>query len=331
MEATDLNKLAIWDIRKTWSTIRNSSVVSLHLAFSTEKFGDHSIVIVSDYHPASKSFAEKYFSRSNRTPDPPIKGEVLWKYLIQIANALKEIHSKGRAARFIDTSKVLMTDENRIRLNGCAIKDILEPQTGDIEDLKRLDLYEFGKFMFAISSKPKPRAPPALDSHEVTLGPIVQWLLDHHRPDNNQDIDQLLSRISTNIIKEFDATLAVDDKLQSYLNRELENSRILRLMTKLNFLNERPEYDKDNQWSSQGSRAILPLFRDYVFHSEDAQGNPVVDMGHVITCLNKLDVGVDEKLTLTTRDEHNIIVVSYKELRAMLDRAWADLMAKSSG
>ena len=32
-----------------------------------------------------------------------------------------------------------------------------------------------------------------------------------------------------------------------------------------------------------------------------------------------------------TRDEHNVIVIPYKELRALLDRDWADLMAKSSG
>ena len=305
-------------------------MVSLHLAFSTTKFGDHSIIIVSDYHPASKTFAEKYFNRSNRTPDPPLKGDILWKYLIQIANALKEIHYKARVARTIDTSRVLVTDENRIRLNSCATREILQPQIGDIEDLKRLDLYEFGKFMLAISSKPKTRAPPAPDLQEISLRPVIQWLLDHNKPDNNQKIDHLLSQIAANIMKEFDASLGVDDKLQSHLNRELENSRLVRLMTKLGFLNERPQYEKDSQWSSQGSRAVIPLFRDYVFHSEDAQGNPVVDMGHVLTCLNKLDVGIEEKLTLTTRDEHSVIVVSYKEIRAMLDRAWAELMAKSS-
>ncbi len=38
-------------------------------------------------------------------------------------------NSSARAARFIDTSQVLVTDENRIRRNGCAIKDILGPQS----------------------------------------------------------------------------------------------------------------------------------------------------------------------------------------------------------
>lgn len=33
---------------------------------------------------------------------------------------------------------------------------------------------------------------------------------------------------------------------------------------------------------------VLKLFRDYVFHSVDEMGNPVLDMTHVLLALNKV-------------------------------------------
>ena len=99
---------------------------------------------------------------------------------------------------------------------------------------------------------------------------------------------------------------------------------------KLNCLNERPEYEHDRSWQAQGTRTVIPLFRDYLFHQVDAHGNPVIDMGHILACLNKLDVGVEEKVTLTTRDEQSAILVSYKELKQAVESAWADLMRRAA-
>jgi ABC-type uncharacterized transport system YnjBCD ATPase subunit len=44
----------------------------------------------------------------------------------------------------------------------------------------------------------------------------------------------------------------------------------------------------DPSWSETGDRYLLKLFRDYVFHQVDEMGNPVVDMAHVLQCLNKV-------------------------------------------
>ena len=48
-------------------------------------------------------------------------------------------------------------------------------------------------------------------------------------------------------------------------------------------------FDRDPRWSETGDRYIIKLFRDYVFHSVDESGNPVVNLGHVLTNLNKVD------------------------------------------
>lgn len=44
----------------------------------------------------------------------------------------------------------------------------------------------------------------------------------------------------------------------------------------------------DPSWSETGDRYLIKLFRDYVFHQVDENGYPVVDMAHVLMCLNKV-------------------------------------------
>ena len=91
------------------------------------------------------------------------------------------------------------------------------------------------------------------------------------------------------------------------------------------FVNERPEYELDPQWSETGDRYILKLFRDYLFHqqagapSEHVEGStasdPVLDMGHVLTALNKVDVGDPEELILSSRDSKDLFVVTFADIQ----------------
>jgi PAB-dependent poly(A)-specific ribonuclease subunit 3 len=136
---------------------------------------------------------------------------------------------------------------------------------------------------------------------------------------------------------------------------ELENGRLVRLLCKFGFINERPEYvslplraprddlvprfAREPRWSETGDRYIIKLFRDYVFHQVDEGGNPVVNMSHVITCLNKvgfvfcspgflmpfcpqLDAGIDERIMLVSRDEQSCLVVSYKEIKSCIESSF---------
>jgi hypothetical protein len=47
-------------------------------------------------------------------------------------------------------------------------------------------------------------------------------------------------------------------------------------------------FDMDPHWSETGDRYLLKLFRDYVFHQYDPEEHPVIDMAHVVQCLNKV-------------------------------------------
>lgn len=254
--------------------------------------------------------------------------------MTQIANALKAIHSNGLAARVIDASKILLTGKNRIRLNACAIMDVVQfDSQRTVADLQRQDLVNFGQLIVTLgANSPTVMHNPTKAMEHFTrayspqLKNSVFWLLNGMQKDQDRNIDVFITGISSQLMSTFDSALHLDDQLTSDLSRELENGRLVRLMAKLNFVNERPEYEHDRQWSENGERYFLKIFRDYVFHQVDAQGDPVVDLGHVITCLNKLDAGTEEKITLISRDEQSCFIVSYKELKKALESSFQALM-----
>ena len=63
-----------------------------------------------------------------------------------------------------------------------------------------------------------------------------------------------------------------------------------------------------------------------VFHQADEGGNPVMDLGHIITSLNKLDAAVeDERIILASRDGKTLMVVSYGDVARSLEKAYGEL------
>lgn len=113
----------------------------------------------------------------------------------------------------------------------------------------------------------------------------------------------------------------------------------------------------DTQWSETGDRYLLKLLRDYLFHQVLPSGAPWMDLAHIIQTLNKvsthshqkdvcvymyknstcngfflcsfspqLDAGIPESLSLHSRDEQSVLVVSYSDLKACLESAFAEVL-----
>ncbi|KAK1477585.1 hypothetical protein CCUS01_16607, partial [Colletotrichum cuscutae] len=335
------NEQAIRSV-KEWRRLNNGNVVGIHDAFTTRAFGDSSLFFVQDYHPLSKTLAELHFSQPASTHGTrfsaknPITESVLWGYISQIANALKAIHTLNLAARCLDMSKVIVTDKNRIRLSACSILDVVQfDNRRPVQELQQEDLIQFGKLILSLATNTPPNQLTNLKgsmeqmsrvySKEIT--DTVLWLLTPSQVGATpKGIEEFVRGIAVHMVATLDASLQEADALKSDLFRELENGRIVRLMAKLGAVNERQEFDGDRNWSENGERYMLKLFRDYVFHQVDANGNPVVDMGHIIRCLNRLDAGSDDRICLTSRDEQTSFVVSYKELKKQLGNAFGELL-----
>lgn len=263
-------------------------------------------------------------------------------------------------------------------MNGNAIMDVLHLPTDSSsrEQFQLEDLRQLGRLALSLATvTPNPSTfapsqspnsselPPGLTptpvykaleslnrSYSERLKTTVASLLDAGNPSNPvavHDASSFAASIADHALSALDAALHADDALTSDLARELENGRLLRLMSKLGFVNERPEYSPHDPtsatinssapaslqraaWSETGDRYYLKLFRDYVFHQVAAEdGRPVIDLGHVISCLNKLDAGSEERIALVTRDEQNVIVVSYREVKRGLESAFQELRSAS--
>ncbi|KAF5391990.1 hypothetical protein D9757_003300 [Collybiopsis confluens] len=262
-----------------------------------------------------------------------IPERVLWSYIVQLASAIKRVHESGLAVRTIDATKILLTGKNRVRIGSCAISDVLTyDQHLDIVALQHEDLQHFGRLIFALCCN-NPQATTngnfqkSLEiisktySHDVKT--IALFLISKNHPHKN--IGTVFEMISSRLVTELDDALEGMDRLENEMLSELENARLFRLLCKFGFINERPEFARDARWSETGDRYIIKLFRDYVFHQIDERGNPVTNMSHVLTCLNKLDAGTEEKIMLVARDEQSCLVVSYKEIKACVEAAFNDL------
>lgn len=59
---------------------------------------------------------------------------------------------------------------------------------------------------------------------------------------------------------------------------------------------------------------MLKLFRDYLFHQSSLDGTPLIDMGHVVASLNKLDTADREQILLSSRNGQDILVASFFDI-----------------
>ncbi|KAI1744539.1 hypothetical protein F4680DRAFT_405125 [Xylaria scruposa] len=319
----------------SWKKITHPNIVTTVEAFTTRDFNDSSLIFVHNYHPLSKTLAEHHFpTTTNRFARAvPVQEKVLWSYLVQLSSALKVIHKAKLAARCIDISKVILTDKNRIRLSACSIFDVIHFEAHrPIEELQQEDFFNLGKLILSVGTNTPPRNiqdfRPLLEqlgrSYSDELKERIGWLL---WPSQTQykTAEQLIRDLAVHIDDVFVSSTNAYDEAMNHLGRELENGRLVRLLAKLGTINERPEFDGDPNWSETEHRYTLKLFRDYVFHQVDAQGNPVLDLGHIISCLNKLDAGTEEKIYLTSRDHQSTFLVTYRELKKQVQSAFGDL------
>ncbi|KAK8023601.1 hypothetical protein PG993_011667 [Apiospora rasikravindrae] len=326
----------------SWKRVNCGNVVSVIECFTSKDFHDMSLIFIHNYHPLSKTLAEHHFNTNSQgrfVRPTPVPESVLWSYLSQMCNALKAIHSENLAARCIDLSKVILTDKNRIRLSACAIQDVLEHGTAKpILELQLEDFVQLGRMILSIGTNTQTlhnlQASMAQfgGMYSTELCERLFWLLTTPQTSEQatqKTVHELAKGISNRILDSFDSSLHASDEMNSNLYRALENGRVARLMMKLGAINERPEFENDPSWSENGERYQLKLFRDYVFHQVDANGNPVVDMAHMLRCLNKLDAGSEERVYLTSRDHQTAFVVTYRELKKQVASAFNELLKTS--
>nr|CAB3264644.1 PAB-dependent poly(A)-specific ribonuclease subunit PAN3-like [Phallusia mammillata] len=339
-----------------WKKLQHANVVQLREVFTSKAFGEHSLIFAHDYHAGAETMMSRHFQNPNNNYASKAKWNggttrqnagllpesLIWTYVVQLTSALRCIHAAGLACRVMDPTKILITDKSRIRINGVGIFDVLGYDSSHsnprahMQQYQQDDMVALGKVVLAlacnsVNSIQRDNLPKSIElvvmNYSNDLKNLILYLLSpQQRPHSVNDI---MPMIGARFYMQLDAAMLRCDVIENELAKEMENGRLFRMLAKLGVVNERPEFGIEPTWSETGDRYLLKLFRDHLFHQVTETGAPWIDLAHIVQCLNKLDSGVPEKLCLMSRDEQNVLVVSYAELKKAFAKCFNELVNTS--
>ncbi|CAN8032663.1 unnamed protein product [Ixodes persulcatus] len=268
---------------------------------------------------------------------------LIWAFVVQLSSVLRTIHAAGLACRSFEPSKILVMGKSRLRLNCCGIMDVLTFDAS-VPNSKALvphyqqeDLVSLGKLVLALACNTmaaiqRENLQQSMElvsrNYSADLRNLILYLLSS--PPRTHSINDIMPMIGARFYTQLDAAQMRSDVIENELAKEVENGRLFRMLIKLGTISERPEFHLDSSWSETGDRYMLKLFRDYLFHQVTKDSRPWIDVAHVVQALNKLDAGVPEKICLMSRDEQNVLVVSYAELKQCLESSFGELLSAAA-
>jgi len=310
-------------VLQRWQHVRHPSVVALHDVTLQHR----AVFFRHEYHAGARTLRQ----RCAADPAPPPEAAV-WRLLAQMLLGLRAVHAQGLAFRTLGPTTILITPGMRARLGGGGIGDLLEFESPrPAEELARDDVVKLGLAVLAMATRsasvPPAAAPSALAMLAQHCSPELHALLSRMAA-GTMGAEDALVEAGHAVARELDVALATSDAMHAQLAMEYQSSRMLRLLIKMGWINERP--GDMAQWSESEGRYVLKLARDAIFHQVDANGAPVLDAGHVIQSLAKLDAGADEHVVLSSRDGKNLLVASYRDVRVALEEAFQELYSASS-
>lgn len=296
------------------------------------------VFFVHQYIPGARPLRERL--------NGPLSENILWSIVTQLVSAIRVVHSNNLAARTLDLGHVLATldptaSRLRIRLNCLGVVDALEFETRrHVIDLQHQDIRNLGWLTLSLASGTE----VTTQSENATIQRCDSFVGQHYsrelhnlvmtlirsnpRPPSIVDVSRAIFQRA---FDEQDAVYRSLDLNERLLAAEYDSARALRLLLKMGFVNERPEFGPNRRWAQSGDCYVLTLFRDFVFHQADGAGNPIVDLGHVVTALNKLDAADPEKIVLVSRDGKSMLVVSYADVARCLASAYSELCTAVQG
>ncbi|XP_075775339.1 PAN2-PAN3 deadenylation complex subunit PAN3 isoform X4 [Pelodiscus sinensis] len=345
-----------------WKKIQHSNIVTLREVFTTKAFGEHSLVFAYDFHAGGETMmsrhfndpsADAYFSKRKwGQHDGPLPRQhagllpesLIWAYIVQLSSALRTIHTAGLACRVMDPTKILITGKTRLRVNCVGVFDVLTFDNSQNNPLalmaqfQQADLISLGKVVLALacnslSGIQRENLQKAMELVTINYSSDLKNLILYLLSDQNRlrSVNDIMPMIGARFYTQLDAAQMRNDVIEEDLAKEVQNGRLFRLLAKLGTINERPEFQKDPTWSETGDRYLLKLFRDHLFHQVTEAGTPWIDLSHIISCLNKLDAGVPEKISLISRDEKSVLVVTYSDLKRCFENTFQELIAAANG
>ncbi|KAL9652047.1 hypothetical protein ABK040_000388 [Willaertia magna] len=336
-----------------WFKLKHNNIITLRNLFQTDQFGNiNDLIFVYDYFVGAQTLQE-YLTNTR-----VISEGFIWSLICQIYSALREIHNNQLVFRTLNLKKVLILSGGpgcykKVKLNCCGMVDVLDQISDEssFESLQQGDFKQFGillvNLLFVKDSNFLSDSIKALELLKTNeskiskeLNDIIKYLLEEINVDSNQ----LLMKLAPKLLDEMSILYNQLDFIENELAKELENGRLFRLLVKLNFVAQHEDYEyhmKSLSSSTSGSgssgmngkqfltdRQTIKLFFDYLFVQISDTNQVILDLGHVVETLNKLDAGTNEKVLLMSRDEQSLIVITFKDLKNIVKTQFSSLLRK---
>ena len=254
-----------------WSSVVHSGVVPLYQNFVAQR----AVFFCHAYIPGARSLRERLGgSHGGSLAEPAI-----WSCVTQLVAAVRAVHKEQLAVRCLNLQHVLSTSDSvgsrlRLRLNCAGIVDALEFESRKhVVDLQRQDIRDLGCLILSLATGTEVTL-HGTDSgtfrtceaymgqhysrelHNLTMTLIQS---SPHPP----SIVEVSRAIAQRALEEQEVAYRALDRAERALSAEYDSGRAFRLLLKLGFINERPEFGPNRRWSQSGDCYVLTLFRDY--------------------------------------------------------------------
>jgi PAB-dependent poly(A)-specific ribonuclease subunit 3 len=161
----------------------------------------------------------------------------------------------------------------RLRINCLGVVDALEYEARkNVVDLQRDDVRDLGRLIVTLATgteitRSTPPDAEAMQACEMYLAQhysrdlhsLAMTLIRSAHPPTIMDVSRAMAG---RIFDELDGVHMAYDRCEQALASEYESGRALRLLLKLGFINERPEFGMNRRWAQSGDCYVLTLFRD---------------------------------------------------------------------
>jgi PAB-dependent poly(A)-specific ribonuclease subunit 3 len=218
----------------------------------------------------------------------PLPESFIWSCVTQLVSAIAAVHGSNLAVRTLQLNHILCTQEGgsgiiksnsgpfglprvRLRINCVGIVDILEFEARKtLEELQRDDMRALGCILLSMTTGTEIHMNDIYRGNSVTTqGQILIPYFDFVRQNYSRELFVLIhsllnpgsppqnvrgvaSSMAMRAFEELDEAHTCIDNMDGSLVGIYESGRALRLLLKLAFVNERPEFGIDKNWSESG-------------------------------------------------------------------------------
>mmetsp|Transcript_12714 Transcript_12714/g.27447 ORF Transcript_12714/g.27447 Transcript_12714/m.27447 type:complete len:583 (+) Transcript_12714:145-1893(+) len=254
------------------------------------------VFFVHQYHAGAVTLRERFFNNA-QGQGVPLPESLIWSCLVQLVSAIRAVHGNNLAVRTLQLNHILCTQENimsvassgpyglpklRLRINCIGIIDVLEFEARKgLEELQNADMRALGCILLSMTTGTEISVSDIYRNNTVQqqaqilvdyfqfvqqnysreLYMLVHSLLNPNAPPSS--IRAIASSMAMRAFDELDSANGSIDEHSTALMGIYESGRALRLLLKLAYINERPEFGIDTHWSESGDCYILKLFRDF--------------------------------------------------------------------